>query len=335
MPSVMGWKKSPGGSEMELRHPHFSRQHHARNGAPDLERNLFERFDGSGFVVFYVEDGIELGDLEQVIDLLGEIQQLEFAALILGGSEGADQFADAGAIDVINFGQVQHDLLVALAKQVAHRVAKDDAAFAEGDAAAAIHNGNAIHLPTTNLHGHWEASLPPAVGPWTCLMSLSSVPAEDGRISTTSINERIRKIPRPEVLSKFSGARGLGILLRSIPRPWSRMVMIRSLPVRSKARMTFFSGAYALPCNTALTAPSRTAMEICMTSSSAKPSSVAIRVAFSSALSIVSNEESSVYETRCSVMAIDDVYVRLYGLNGDSAFWPQQALARGNSQRMR
>src|SRR6266487_1009625 len=86
------------------------------------------------------------------------------------------------------------------------------------------------------------------------------------------------------------------------------MVMIRSLPVRSKARMTFLSAAYALPCNTALTAPSRTAIEICMISSSGKPSSVAIRVAFSSALSIVSNEESSVYETRCSVMAIDDVY---------------------------
>ena len=38
-------------------------------------------------------------------------------------------------------------------------------------------------------------------------------------------------------------------------------------------------------------------------------SSVAIRVAFSSALSIVSNEESSVYETRCSVMAMDEVKI--------------------------
>src|SRR5579862_5527462 len=48
-------------------------------------------------------------------------------------------------------------------------------------------------------------------------------------------------------------------------------------------------------------------MEICMTSSSPKPRSVAMRVAFSSALSIVSSEESSVYETFCSVMAIDEV----------------------------
>src|ERR1700722_1997202 len=45
-------------------------------------------------------------------------------------------------------------------------------------------------------------------------------------------------------------------------------------------------------------------MEICMTSSSAKPNSVAIREAFSSALSTVSSVESRVYETRCSVMDI-------------------------------
>ncbi len=32
--------------------------------------------------------------------LFGEVEQLEFTALILGGGEGADQLADAGAIDV-------------------------------------------------------------------------------------------------------------------------------------------------------------------------------------------------------------------------------------------
>src|SRR5580698_4071773 len=82
--------------------------------------------------------------------------------------------------------------------------------------------------------------------------------------------------------------------------------MTRLPPLRSKARITFLSGAYALPCRTAFTAPSRTAIEICMISSSGKPNSVAIRVAFSSAWSIVSSEESSVYETRCSVMAMGE-----------------------------
>ena len=58
-------------------------------------RGLFERFDRGCFVVFHVEDGVELGDLKQVVDLLGEVQQLQFAALVLHGGKGANQFADA------------------------------------------------------------------------------------------------------------------------------------------------------------------------------------------------------------------------------------------------
>ena len=63
--------------------------HHARKCAV-----LFEGLDGGGFVVFHVEDGVELGDLQQVVDFFCEIKQLEFAALILGRGEGADQFTD-------------------------------------------------------------------------------------------------------------------------------------------------------------------------------------------------------------------------------------------------
>src|SRR5579862_318264 len=180
---------------------------------------LAERLDGRGLVVLHVEDGVELRDLQQIVHFLGELQQLKFATLVLGGGIGADQLTNAGAVNVINIREIQNNLFMALAEQVAHRVAKDNAAFAQGDAPAAIHNCDSIHLPTTNLHAHWEASLPPAVVPWTRLINLSSVPDSEGRISTTSINERIRKIPRPEVLSRFSGASGLGILLRSMPLP--------------------------------------------------------------------------------------------------------------------
>ena len=62
---------------------------------PDFESGLLERLYRGSFVVFYVEDGVKLGDLEQIIDLLGEIQQLQFATLILGRGESAYQFADA------------------------------------------------------------------------------------------------------------------------------------------------------------------------------------------------------------------------------------------------
>src|ERR1022692_2021459 len=107
-----------------------------------------------GFVVLYVEDGVEFGDLEQVVHLLGEVKQLEFAALVLGGGEGADQFADAGAIDVVDFGKIQDDLLVAFGKQIAYGVAQGNAALAQSDPSTAIHNGDSVHLPAAKFHAH-------------------------------------------------------------------------------------------------------------------------------------------------------------------------------------
>ena len=38
-----------------------------------------ERGDGGGLIVLYVEDSVELGDLEKIVNLLGEVEQLEFA----------------------------------------------------------------------------------------------------------------------------------------------------------------------------------------------------------------------------------------------------------------
>src|ERR1017187_952430 len=124
---------------------------------PRLANDLFERLDGRSLVVFYIKNRVELRDLKQVVHLLGEVQKLQFAALILGRREGADQFTDARAINVVDFLEIQNNLLVAFGEQVAHRVAENDAAFAERDATAAIHNHHTIHLPTTNLHAHWEA----------------------------------------------------------------------------------------------------------------------------------------------------------------------------------
>ena len=57
------------------------------------------------------------------------------------------------------------------------------------------------------------------------------------------MNERIRKMPRPEVFNRFSGASGSGTLARSRPLPWSRMVMTRSLAVVSKSTVTFLPGS--------------------------------------------------------------------------------------------
>src|SRR5208282_2694030 len=139
--------------------------------------------------------------------------------------------------------EVQQDFFLPLGQQVAHRFAQNHAALAEGDAAAEVDNRDAIHLTRTGLHAHWGASLESAGLPWTCLIIISSVPDWEGWISTTSMNERIRKMPRPEVFMRLSGANGSGILLTSSPLPWSRMTMTRSWVVRSNASVTFFVGS--------------------------------------------------------------------------------------------
>jgi hypothetical protein len=55
---------------------------------------LLERLYGPSFVVFHIEYGVEFGDLQQIVDFLGELEQFQFAALVLGGGESADQFPD-------------------------------------------------------------------------------------------------------------------------------------------------------------------------------------------------------------------------------------------------
>ena len=74
-----------------------SRQHREKWGTRIESRGgtLLERLYGRSFVVFHVEYGVELGDLQQIVDFLGELEQFQFAALVLGGGKGADQFADA------------------------------------------------------------------------------------------------------------------------------------------------------------------------------------------------------------------------------------------------
>ena len=102
---------------------------------------LLERSDGAGFVVVDVEDGVELGQLQHVLHLLGQAQQLQGGALILGGGVGAYQFAQPRAIDVVHVAQIEQDVLLSLADQVANGLAQLHTALAQGDPPAEVQNG--------------------------------------------------------------------------------------------------------------------------------------------------------------------------------------------------
>ncbi len=56
---------------------------------------LRERFYGRCFVILHIEDGVQLCNLQQVVNFLGEVEQLKFATLVLGCGKGADQLADS------------------------------------------------------------------------------------------------------------------------------------------------------------------------------------------------------------------------------------------------
>src|SRR6185312_382168 len=142
----------------------------------DLPEGLYRR----RLIILHVKNGVKLRDLQQVMNFLGQLEQLQFATLVFRCGICADQFTNARAVNVIHVAKVQQNLFVALAEQVLYGIAKHYAAFAEGYTSAAIDNAHTIHLARADFQIHWEASLPPSVMPWTCLISLISVPVLDG-----------------------------------------------------------------------------------------------------------------------------------------------------------
>src|SRR5579859_2305474 len=56
-------------------------------------QRLLEGGDSARFVIVDIENGIELGHLQHILHLLGQVQQLHIGALILGRSECAYQLA--------------------------------------------------------------------------------------------------------------------------------------------------------------------------------------------------------------------------------------------------
>ena len=78
------------GVERRGRAPACHSSHGDKRRAPLLAERLYARC----FVLLDIEDGVELRDLQQVVHFLGEVEQLEVAALVFASGVGAHQFAD-------------------------------------------------------------------------------------------------------------------------------------------------------------------------------------------------------------------------------------------------
>jgi hypothetical protein len=70
------------------------------------------------------------------------MEQFQLAASVLYPGETADEFADAGAVDVIHVRKVQNNLGALVVEQSANRFPQQSAPFAESDAAAQVHDSH-------------------------------------------------------------------------------------------------------------------------------------------------------------------------------------------------
>ena len=114
---------------------------------------VVEGFYGVELVVLYVENGVELGDVQDVVNLLGEIEEFELAPGVADGGKAADQFADAGGIDVIDVSEVEDDFLLAIADELADGIAQLSGFVAEGDASIHVDDGNVADFARSDVHG--------------------------------------------------------------------------------------------------------------------------------------------------------------------------------------
>src|ERR1019366_8194129 len=171
------------------------------------------------------------------------MQQLQLAALVADRGEGANQLANARAVDVADIAQVEQNLLLSLAQQVLDSVAQHHTAFAQSDSPAQVDNGDAIYLPGACFHAHVEASCGSGSLFWSRLIKVISVPESSLRKRTSSMQARIKNIPRPDCFIRFSGASGSGTSAGSRPFPWSVMVMISCRPFCSKVKFTLLAGS--------------------------------------------------------------------------------------------
>src|SRR5258708_28977343 len=148
-------------------------------------------------------------------------------------------------------------------KQLVGGLSEEGGAFTERNAPADIDDSysGSFTMRGSQCHLDWTQASFFGAAPWLPLpfipgfpgkgnfldMMISAPPVRPGTTLNSSMKARIKNMPRPEVLSRFSSARGSGTLLRSKPFPSSKTWMIILSGVRARARGFFFSGRSSLP----------------------------------------------------------------------------------------
>src|ERR1700681_3383968 len=106
------------------------------------------------------------------------------AALVGDGGVGGHQLADARAVDISNFLQIQQDLFVILLHQFPKGVAQGARPLSESDPASHIDYGDVTDLTISQLYAHGKnLSSFTSLRPRFSLKSLPFPPARDGALA--------------------------------------------------------------------------------------------------------------------------------------------------------
>ena len=131
-------------------------------GAPSLFKGswlevpklLAEAGDGFGFGVVHIEDGEQLGDLENFLELAAEVAEAQGSALGLDAVMSGDERSQPGAVDERDVVHVEDNFLFTFGHQSFYFFAQGVAFLAEHNAPVQCHNGHAIHFAIRHLQSH-------------------------------------------------------------------------------------------------------------------------------------------------------------------------------------
>src|ERR1035438_1406302 len=154
VPPLGGLGKNRTGEPQTIGHPQTLRR-------PCCDCSLCGRVPKSGeagdrrrLVVEYLEDSVQLGDLQQIFDPFVKTQQLHYTALIRDGSKSGYHLPNSRAVDVGNLGKIEQQLLLSASRQVADGVAKRARSVSQGDSTHGVDNCYVSHLSGGHFYAH-------------------------------------------------------------------------------------------------------------------------------------------------------------------------------------
>jgi hypothetical protein len=111
-------------------------------------------FHGLLLLAVDVENRVQLGDLQKVGNFFVKVQELQLPALAFDHSVAADQFSKAGAIDVIDSGEIQYDFLMAAGELFPNEIAQEGASFSQSDSTVHVDDRDVSHLAAGCFKAH-------------------------------------------------------------------------------------------------------------------------------------------------------------------------------------